>query len=798
MSRLPIPRACVLILITASLHTPRAQAQPVVWPQISPASPIAGLSQPVHIANARDGSGRLFVVQQSGAIRIIKNGLLQTPPFLDISSRISCCGERGLLSVAFPPNYAGRQHFFVYYTNTAGNIVVARYGLTANPDVADPNSETIILTVNHPTNSNHNGGQLAFGPTDGYLYLGTGDGGGAGDLPNNAQNLTVLLGKILRIDVEAPTPTGTPTTPTPYVIPTTNPTPNATPGYRREIWASGVRNPWRFSFDRQTHDLFIGDVGQGSYEEVDVQPAASTGGENYGWHIMEGFHCYNATTCDSTGLTLPVVEYDHSQGNCSITGGFVYRGTQFPRMQGVYFYADYCSGRIWGMQRSGSTWQTSQLYDAPFQITSFGEDEAGELYITEYGNGAIAMLVDTLVTATPTATPSRTSTQTSMPTTTATRTVAPTSTSAPTATQVPTTTPTWTTAPTATSTLTATHTPTATSTRTPTVGSVCPQVDLGNTAPTSYSGSTVDGENLLGGASCGGGGNNAPDASFRFTAPASGTYQIDTAGSALDTVLYVRNATCSGAQLACNDDTTGSLQSLVSVPLSAGQSVIIVVDGFSTRSGAFTLTIGGVTGPTPTRTPTPVATSTATGTPAPSVPQTATPSPTRTPMVTPTATQSPAATPSVPQTATPARTLTPTASSTLTPSATPTVGAVCPQVDLGSTLPTSYSGSTVGAQNLLGGASCGGGGNNAPDASFRFTAPVSGTYQIATAGSAFDTVLYVRNATCGGAQLACNDDANGTLQSLVSVALSAGQSVVIIVDGYSTRSGAFTLTIRGN
>ena len=366
--------------------------------------------------------------------------------------------------------------------------------------------------------------------------------------------------------------------------------------------------------------------------------------------------------------------------------------------------------------------------------------------------------------------------------------VVPTPTTTPAGTLPATSTPTLTPTPTVTRTLT----PTAT----PTLGSVCPQVDLGSTLPTSYSGTTVGAQNLVGGASCGAGGNNAPDASFRFTAPASGTYRIDTAGSAFDTVLYVRNGTCGGAQLACNDDANGTVQSLVSVSLSAGQSVVIVVDGYSTRSGAFTLTIRSVTGPTPTPAATSAATGTATGTPAPSVTQSATPPPTSPPTVTPTATQSPVSTPSVIQTAAPTLTGKPTASSTLTPTATPTEGSTCPQVDLGSTLPTSYSGSTVGAQNLVGGASCGAGGNNAPDASFRFTAPASGTYRIDTAGSAFDTVLYVRNGTCGGAQLACNDDANGTVQSLVSVSLSAGQSVVIVVDGYSTRSGAFTLTIR--
>ena len=301
------------------------RAAAVTWPQLGLAPAITGLAQPTYIISARDGSGRLFVVLQGGTIRIIKNGVLQSTPFLDISTRVSCCGERGLLSVAFPPGYAGKGHFYVYYTNTAGNLVIARYSLTANPDVADASSEAIVLTIDHPTFSNHNGGQLAFGP-DGYLYIGTGDGGSAGDPNGNGQNTNVLLAKVLRIDVESGA--------TPYAIPGSNPVITPTPS-RGEIWAYGLRNPWRFSFDRSTGDLYIGDVGQNNYEEVDFQPAASSGGQNYGWNIMEGLHCYNATTCNMSGLTLPVLEYDHSASNCAITGGFVYRGTQFARMQGI-------------------------------------------------------------------------------------------------------------------------------------------------------------------------------------------------------------------------------------------------------------------------------------------------------------------------------------------------------------------------------------------------------------------------------------------------------------------------------
>jgi len=440
--------------------TPTASPTPTVnWPQLALAQLVTGLSAPSHIANAGDGSGRLFIVQQGGIIRLFKNGDLQPTSFLDIHTKVSCCGERGLLSVAFPPDYANKNHFYVYYTNPGGNLVIARYGLTADPDVADPNSENIILTIAHPTFSNHNGGQLAFGPSDGYLYIGIGDGGSGGDPNNNGQNTNVLLGKLLRIDVESGA--------IPYAIPASNPTITPTPS-RPEIWAFGLRNPWRFSFDRQTSDLYIADVGQDSYEEIDYQPAASVGGQNYGWHIMEGFHCYNATSCDPTGLTLPVLEYDHSAGNCSVTGGFVYRGLQFPRMQGLYFYADYCTGRISATRHSGAGWPNMQLYDAPFSITTFGEDEGGELFVADYSGGTIYALIDAAV---PTWTPTVTGTPT------ITRTPSRTETSASTATATRT--------PTQTATTTGTSTVTATLTRT-TSATVTPSVTLTPTATPTF------------------------------------------------------------------------------------------------------------------------------------------------------------------------------------------------------------------------------------------------------------------------------------------------------------------------
>lgn len=358
-----------------------AQATSPDWPTISLTKRVSGLSQPVHITHADDGSGRLFIVEQSGHIRIVKNGILLSQPFLNITSRVSFSGERGLLSVAFPPNYASKKYFYVYYTNVSGNIVVARYRLSTNPDVANSSNQEVILTINHQQFPNHNGGQLAFGP-DGYLYIGTGDGGGVGDPLNNGQNRGSLLGKMLRIDVESGV--------APYAIPASNPF-RQTPGYRREIWALGLRNPWRFSFDRQQGDLYIGDVGQNTYEEIDFQSASNNGGQNYGWKIMEGAHCFNSTTCDRGGLVLPVVEYNHSQGT-SITGGMVYRGQKYLEMDGVYFYADFVNGKIWGLKRSGTTWQNKLLRDTSYSISSFGEDQAGNLYLADYFTGDIYLI----------------------------------------------------------------------------------------------------------------------------------------------------------------------------------------------------------------------------------------------------------------------------------------------------------------------------------------------------------------------------------------------------------------------
>jgi glucose/arabinose dehydrogenase len=340
---------------------------------------VGGLENPVGIANAGDGSGRLFVLEKVGRIRVVKNGAILPAPFLDISDRVgSSSSEQGLLGLAFHPHYADNGFFFVNYTDRQGNTVVARFSVSPDPGLADPNSESVLLTLDQPA-ANHNGGNLAFGP-DGYLYIGTGDGGGAGDRYGNGQNGQTLLGAMLRLDVDGDQP---------YAIPPTNPF-IGDPNVRDEIWAIGLRNPWRYSFDRLSGDLYIGDVGQNVYEEIDFQPIGSPGGQNYGWPIMEATHCYpESNACNRSGLTLPVAEYDHSLG-CSVTGGYVYHGREFPLLDGIYLFGDYCSGRIWGLvSGAGDNWQSAQMAQAGIQISSFGEDEAGELYLLDMGQGEL-------------------------------------------------------------------------------------------------------------------------------------------------------------------------------------------------------------------------------------------------------------------------------------------------------------------------------------------------------------------------------------------------------------------------
>ena len=337
----------------------------------------SGISSPTDIQSANDGSGRLFFVQQNGLIRIFRNGTVSTQPFLDIRNKTQLDSERGLLGLAFPPGFAQSQRFYVDYTDLNGDTIIAQYRITANPDLADPASEIVVLKILQPY-ANHNGGQVRFGP-DGYMYIAMGDGGSGGDPQNNAQNRNALLGKLLRIDVESD--------PGKYHIPPDNPFANQS-GARGEIWAMGLRNPWRFSFDRATKDLWIGDVGQEDYEEVNFQPASSRGGENYGWSGSEGLHCYKAN-CSMQGSVLPVAEYNHSDNNCSVTGGFIYRGSASPGLRGIYLYGDFCSGRIWGVERQGAQSTARLLLASGFSITTFGEDESGEIYVSNYGNGTI-------------------------------------------------------------------------------------------------------------------------------------------------------------------------------------------------------------------------------------------------------------------------------------------------------------------------------------------------------------------------------------------------------------------------
>jgi glucose/arabinose dehydrogenase len=326
-------------------------------------TPVAqGLIRPVGIQNAGDGSERLFILEQAGRILIYNNARVLPTPFLNIIDEVGSSGnEQGLLGLAFHPHYAQNGLFFVNYTDRNGNTVIARFQVSADPNAADPASETPLLHVQQPF-PNHNGGGLAFGP-DGYLYVGLGDGGSQGDPFGNAQNTKVMLGKLLRIDVDSGNP---------YAIPADNP-------FGNEVWAYGLRNPWRFSFDRATGDLWIGDVGQDTWEEIDFLLAGSPGGTNFGWNLVEGNHPYNGQA--QPGFTMPVAEYSHTEGGCSVTGGYVYRGAALPEWQGIYLYGDYCSGKVWGLIRSTGGWQSQLQFETGFSISSFGVDEAGEIYI---------------------------------------------------------------------------------------------------------------------------------------------------------------------------------------------------------------------------------------------------------------------------------------------------------------------------------------------------------------------------------------------------------------------------------
>ncbi len=355
--------------------------------------PIAtGLNAPLWVDHAPgDDASRVFVVTQFGKIRIVKDDVLQPGAFLDISSKVNFSGEMGLLGLAFHPNYEQNGFFYVNYSNSAGDTVIERYQVSAtDPDLADPNSGFVILTIAQPY-SNHNGGWTQFGP-DGYLYIGMGDGGSAGDPGNRAQDGNELLGKMLRIDVDNPSPGLN------YGIPPSNPF-VGDPNVRDEIWSLGLRNPWRCDFDDATGDLWIADVGQNKWEEVDFEPAGQ-GGRNYGWRIMEGNHCYNPPSgCNQTGLELPIYEYGHSfqPFRCSITGGVVYRGRSMATMQGRYFFSDYCSNETWSFRyRNGQVVDFadhSGELSALSGVVSFGEDADGEMYVCSAGNGTVYRVV---------------------------------------------------------------------------------------------------------------------------------------------------------------------------------------------------------------------------------------------------------------------------------------------------------------------------------------------------------------------------------------------------------------------
>ena len=330
---------------------------------------VRGFDKPLDFAHAGDDSGRFFIVEQGGLIYVVKDGQALPTPFLDIRDRTSDnLYERGLLGLAFHPHYPQNGFFYVNYTTFSGDTVIARFQVSGNQDIADSSSEVRLLEVAQPF-SNHNGGGLVFGP-DGYLYIGLGDGGAGGDPRGNGQSLNTLLGKILRIDVDAGSP---------YAIPPSNPFANG--GGLAEIWAYGLRNPWRFSFDTLTGDRYIADVGQNIWEEVNFVPAGGPAGLNFGWNYREARHHFRGSPPGNLELIDPIAEYSHAGVHCSITGGYVYHGQALPAWAGVYIFADFCSGVVWGIvQAASGDWNSQQLFDLPVSISSFGVDEQGELY----------------------------------------------------------------------------------------------------------------------------------------------------------------------------------------------------------------------------------------------------------------------------------------------------------------------------------------------------------------------------------------------------------------------------------
>lgn len=372
--------------------TPAVVVEPVSRPELDTIrlalAPVAdGLSAPVFVTHAGDGSGRVFIVEKTGSIRILAEGRLLDAPFLDLADRVISSGyEQGLLGLAFTPDYAASGFFLVNYTDRSGDTVVSRFRVTTDPEVADETSEVRVLRIDQPA-ANHNGGMLAFGP-DGRLWIGTGDGGGANDRYGNGQNPATLLGKMLRLDVTLDPAQ-------PYTVPADNPWVAGDwngQNVADEVWAVGLRNPWRYSFDRVTGDLWIADVGQNRVEEINVVRSGSPGGLNFGWPVAEGDDCFQGAGCDRSPFVPPVATYSHGADGCSVTGGYVYRGQRFPALGGAYLYADFCSGRIWGLDASEPA-DPVLLLESGSAISSFGEDEAGELYVTDLGRGTVTQII---------------------------------------------------------------------------------------------------------------------------------------------------------------------------------------------------------------------------------------------------------------------------------------------------------------------------------------------------------------------------------------------------------------------
>ncbi len=384
------------VRIFGSPHSPPNESE--TTPQLHLEKILDQLVLPVQVTHAGDGTARIFIVEQQGRISIVKNGVANDTLFLDITDRVNCCEERGLFNVAFPPSFASSKRFYLSYSDSNDDTVISRFATTQDPDVADPATEEILLTVPQPHFA-HNGGRLVFGPRDGFLYVGLGDGGSDGPPAHFSQDPALLLGKILRIYVDPRV--------YPYEVPASNPFVGEQ-GSRAEIWALGLRNPWGFAFDTRTGELYIPDTGHNDREELNFQPASSVGGENYGWPTIEGTRCPKfedlPVPCSQAGIfDPPVAEYDHSRG-CAIVGGVVYRGSELPQLKGRFIFADFCRGDIWSLekfhpaegdlanQESQRKWQSELVLNAAVPVSSIGEDEEGNLYVTGYQNGAVYLI----------------------------------------------------------------------------------------------------------------------------------------------------------------------------------------------------------------------------------------------------------------------------------------------------------------------------------------------------------------------------------------------------------------------